>query len=72
MNTDLRNSINLWIGGLACFGLVLAGRFLGVFRGVSSTWLWTLIGLVSFINLSWSLWGLWKRRASSADNPSNR
>lgn len=72
MSTDLRNSLNLWIGGLAFFGLFWAGLHFDVFKGVSDPWLWPLIGVVTFINLSWSLWGLWRRRTARVDNPSNR
>jgi hypothetical protein len=68
MSTDARNSIYLWVGGLAFFGLFWAGLHFDVFGGVSDTWLWPLLGIAAAFNLAQSAWGFWKRRASNPNS----
>ena len=69
VSEDARNSIYLWIGGLAYFGFFWAFLQYDVFRGLSDTWLWPLLGIITVINLAQIAWGFWKRRASNPDNP---
>ena len=69
MSEDARNSISLWVGGLAFFGLFWAALHFDVITGVSDTWLWPVLGFVTLINLARTGWGLWKRRASNPRNP---
>lgn len=66
MSEDARNSIYLWIGGLALGGLFWAVLYFDVFRGVSDAWLWPLLGTILVINLAQTAWGFWKRRASNS------
>ena len=72
MSTDLRNSIYLWAGGLAFFGLFWAALHFKLFSGVSDTWLWPVLGIMPIVNLLLFLIGLWQRRASNPDNPNRR
>ena len=68
MSEDNRNSIYLWVGGFACFGVVWAIGHFEVFRGIS-VWLWPVVGIAALTNFVKIGWGFWKRRASNAMNP---
>ena len=72
MSEDARNSIYLWVGGLAFFGLFWAALHFEVFEGVSDTWLWPLLGIAAVFNLGHVALGFWKRRASNPNNPNHR
>ncbi|MFL6844253.1 MAG: hypothetical protein ACJ8ER_05165 [Allosphingosinicella sp.] len=72
MSADARNSIYLWCGGLAFFGLFWAGLHFDMVGGVSDSWFWRLLGVAILVNLAQFIRGLWKRRASSPDNPNHR
>ena len=69
VSEDARNSIYLWIGGLAYFGVWWARLHYDVFKGVSDTWLLPLLGIIMVTNLVHTAWGFSKRRASNSDNP---
>lgn len=69
MSEDARNSIYLWAGGLAFFGLFWAALHFNWLEGVSDRWLWPFVGIVAAINMMQTVWGIWKRRASSPNNP---
>lgn len=69
MSEDARNSAYLWVGGLAFFGLFWAALHFDLLEGMSDRWFWPLVSIVGFINVARTLWGFWKRRASSPDNP---
>ena len=66
MTTDARNSIYLWVGGLAFFGLFWAVLHFELLWWVSDKWLWPTVGIILAVNLAQSFWGFWKRRASNA------
>jgi hypothetical protein len=69
MTTDARDSIQLWAGGIAYFGLFWAGLQFDLFRGISGTWLGSILGIVGIVQLIRFGWGLWQRRASNPANP---
>lgn len=69
MSEDARNSIYLWVGGLAFFGLFWAALHFQWPIGVSDKWLWPIVGIVAVINISQTLWGLYRLRAYNPDNP---
>ncbi|WP_176592004.1 hypothetical protein [Sphingobium sp. EM0848] len=64
MSEDARNSINLWLGGLAFFGLFWAGLHFRALEWIPNWLLWPLVGLAALGNLTRLAWGLWKRHAS--------
>ena len=68
MTEDARNSITLWIGGLAVFGLFGLGLHFNVFSGISDAWLWPLLSVAIAVNLAQTVWRIWKRRASDSKN----
>jgi hypothetical protein len=47
MSADLRNSIHLWIGVLAIFGIFWIASRSNAFNGISETWVGGFIGLAS-------------------------
>lgn len=59
MSTDLRNSIYLWAGGLAFFGLFWALVHFDVLGWIPPTWhrpmLWVLLAF-SAVHLLWEFW----------------
>lgn len=67
VSEDARNSIYLWVGGLAFFGLFWGDMQLDLFRGVSDTWLWPLLGIIAVIEIARTGWLFWKRRATNLD-----
>ncbi|HEY0086896.1 MAG TPA: hypothetical protein VGB65_13450 [Allosphingosinicella sp.] len=69
MSADLRNSIELWAGGLLLFGFFWAGLKFNLFLGISGTWFGALAGAVGAVQLIRFGWGLWQRRASNPSNP---
>lgn len=69
MTPDARNSILLWAGGIGFLGVFWAGLQFDLFRGVSSTWLGTALGVVGIVQLIRFGRGLWQRRASNPANP---
>lgn len=69
VSEDARNSIYLWVGGSAFFGLFWAGLHFDLLGGVSDTWLWPVLGGLTLINLAQTAWGFWNRRASNSGNP---
>lgn len=68
MSPDLRNSISLWIGGVAYFGVFWASLHFNLFRGVGRRF-GVILGIVAVIHMTQLLWGLWQRRASNPANP---
>lgn len=68
MSTDLRNSIYLWAGAIAVFGLFLVAARFDVLAGVPRTWIACGLGLLAVINICQFLWGLWQRRASTRND----
>ncbi|MES2288156.1 MAG: hypothetical protein V4530_00350 [Pseudomonadota bacterium] len=71
MNHDARNSIYLWVGGLAFAGVIWAGLHFNVLGGVPDQWLWPLVAIVGVANIIQTAWGFWKRRASSSSKPNS-
>jgi hypothetical protein len=71
MSEDARNSISLWVGGLAFFGLFWAGLYLDIFRGVWDSWFGVLLAIAVAINIGLTVRGFWRRRASSPNNPND-
>lgn len=69
MSEDARNSLYLWVGGLAFVGLFWAALRFEWLAGAPDRWLWPLVGLVGVINLIQTGFGFWKRRASNPNNP---
>jgi len=68
MSEDARNSIYLWVGSLAFFGLFWASLHFDFPIGISDRWIWPLFGVIAIIDIGMTGWGLWKHRASSTDN----
>lgn len=64
MSEDARNSVYLWVGGMAFFGLFWACLHFDVLTGVSSTWIWRVLVIITLINLAQTGWGFLRRRAS--------
>jgi len=62
MTADVRNSIYLWVGGLAFFALFWAGLHFDLLGWVPDKWLWPVLGVILAINLVQSIWQFWKRR----------
>jgi uncharacterized membrane protein len=76
MSEDVRNSLNLWAGGIA-FGAILwiVVRFdslTGPVGQVPSGLLLLVTSALGVWNLGQGGWGLWQRRASNPDNPNRR
>jgi len=69
LSKDARNSIYLWAGSLAFFGLFWAALHFDWLSGMPDRWLWLLVGIVAGINVAQAAWGFWKRRASRPDHP---
>jgi hypothetical protein len=69
MSADLRNSILLWVGALAYFGVFWMTLQFDLFRGVSGTWLATILGIIGVGQLVRIGWGLYQRRSSNPANP---
>jgi hypothetical protein len=68
MSTDLRNSLYLWAGSIAFFGLFWANSHFAFFH-LSKTWSDTLITAVGLVSLGRLIWAAWRRRASRTNNP---
>ncbi|MCP6172591.1 hypothetical protein NL400_26915, partial [Klebsiella pneumoniae] len=69
MSTDVRNSIGLWAGSIALFGVLWALWHFKWFDGISDGWFGSIAGLAGFVNLALFFHGLWQRRESNPDNP---
>lgn len=69
MSDDARNSIYLWVGGLAFFGIFWAGLHYDLLAGASDRWLWPILGIILIVNLAEAAWKFWKRRRPGDDNP---
>lgn len=75
MSTDARNSIELWAGSIALFGVLWASchfKWFKWFDGISDGWFGSIAGLAGFVNLALFVHGLWQRRESNPDNPNRR
>lgn len=72
MSPDLRNSIILWVGSIAFFGLGWLSLKFGVHLYIPDTWLWAIVGAVGFVNGVQFCVGLWKRRASKPKSPNQK
>lgn len=60
MSTDLRNSIYLWIGGIAAFGLFWALSHFDVVGWVPASWHWPLIWIMIALGVLRMLWDLYR------------
>jgi len=65
VTNDARNSIYLWVGGIAFFGLFWAGLHFNLLGWIPDKWLWPALGIILAINMAQSVWGFWRRRTSS-------
>ena len=76
MGEDVRNSLNLWAGGVAfaaIFWIVVRFDFFeSVVGHIPSGLLLLVMGALGVWNLGQAGWGLWQRRASNPDNPNRR
>lgn len=62
MSDDLKNSILLWAGTLAFFGLFWAALHFGVAPDIPDRWLWPMFGLLLALNVFRSIWDHYRKR----------
>lgn len=73
MSEDLRDSLRLWVGGLALMAAVWVALRLDLMKSLAdripANWFWLGMGVLAIWNGAQLGWGLWQRRASNPDNP---
>lgn len=72
MSTDMRNSIRLWAGALALFGLFWAVLHFDLLSAASGFSPWWIAGIAGLAQLLILVRGLRDRRATNPDHPSPR
>lgn len=68
MSTDLKNSILLWVGAIACAALFWAVSHFGLMDFVPTLppkVIWSLLGALFVFHLTRFVWGLWRRRRAA-------
>lgn len=62
MSDDLKNSILLWVGTLAFFGLIWAALHFDLGPGIPDHWLLPVFGILTAVNVVRSIWNLSGKR----------
>jgi len=72
MRADVRNSLNLWAGGLLIFALLWAVLHFDLVHGLAGSWVGQVIQGLGILNFAGFLWGIWQRRESNPRNPNRK
>lgn len=62
MSRDAKNSIILWIGTLAFFGVFWAFLHFDIGAEIPDRWLWPMMGILVVVNVVTSIWDYFRRR----------
>lgn len=66
MSRDAKNSILLWAGALAFFGLFWASLHFKIGPDIPDRWLWPMLGVLFALNVAKSVWEFVRKRRADA------